>query len=94
MAMQAPITGAFQRAPKLSELLTQIGAAGPTSGAALKLTQSNRAWLGELIEALIGVLDYADGDDDHEHGDLDRCTAGEDGPAAAPQIDLLWRDAA
>jgi hypothetical protein len=94
MAMHAPITGAFQRAPKLSAMLTQIGAAAPTSGATLNLTQSDRAWLGELIETLIGVLDHADGDTDREPDDLDRCLAGEDGPARAPALDLLWSNAA
>lgn len=36
-------------------------------------------WIGNLIEALIGLLDQAARDPDMEDGDLDRCTAGEDG---------------
>lgn len=94
MAMQAPITGVFKRAPNLSMILTRIGTAQNASAATLALSRSDRAWLGDVIETLIGVLDYADGDADWEHDDLDRCTAGEDGPAFAPAIDLLWRDAA
>ena len=94
MAMQAPITGAFKRAPNLSMILTQIGAADNASAAPLALSRSNRAWLADLIDMLIAVLDHADGDADREHDDLDRCTAGEDGSATAPELDLLWKDAA
>ncbi len=94
MAMKAPIIGALKRAPNLNTLLTKIGAADTAYVAPLNLSRSDRAWLGELIETLIGVLDQADGDADREHDDLDRCTAGEDGPAASPELDLLWRDAA
>ena len=94
MAMQAPITGAYKRAPNLDAVLTQIGATDTMSAAPLDLSRSNRAWLSNLIETLINVLDHADGDADREHDDLDRCTAGEDGPTNAPEIDRLWKDAA
>ncbi|WP_156359689.1 hypothetical protein [Sphingomonas sp. Leaf28] len=38
--------------------------------------------IGNLIEALFGLLNQAAGDPDSEDGDLDRGTAGEDGPIA------------
>ena len=94
MAMQAPITGAFKRAPNLTVLLAHIGATNTALAAPLIISQSDRAWLGNLIETLIGLLDHADGDADREHDDLDRCTAGEDGPATATELDLFWKDAA
>ena len=39
--------------------------------------------IGNLIEALFGLLNQAAGDPDLEDGDLDRCTAGEGGPMQA-----------
>lgn len=50
--------------------------------------------IGNLIEALIGLLDQAAGDPDMEDGDLDRCTAGEDGPIADARLDSLWQNVA
>lgn len=94
MAVHAHNTGPLKHAPNLTKLLTQIGAVNTASVAPINLSRSDRAWLGELIETLICVLDHADGDADREHDDLDRCTAGEDGPATAPELDLLWKDAA
>ena len=94
MATQPPIMGTFKRAPNLAEFLAHIGATDTASAAPLIISRSDRAWLGELIETLIRVLDHADGDADCEHDDLDRCTAGEDGPAIATALDLLWKDAA
>lgn len=58
------------------------------------LDRVDRIRIGNLIEALIGLLDQAAGDPDMEDGDLDRCTAGEDGPVSDPRIDRLWRNAA
>lgn len=68
-------------------------AAAPTA-TPTALTRAQRAQIGELIETLIALLDQDDGDPDMEDGDLDRCTAGEDGPKIAPAFDRLWRDAA
>lgn len=62
--------------------------------APLALTRAKRVRIGELIEALITLLDQDDNDPDMEDSDLDRCTAGEDGPKIAPGFDRLWRDAA
>lgn len=92
MAIHALTTGSAKRAPNLSAIMTQFG---PISGAApLDLSRADRAWIGELIETLIAVLDHADGDADREHDDLDRCLAADDGPARDPQLDVLWSDAA
>lgn len=60
----------------------------------LTLARADRARIDDLIEGLIALLDQADGDPDLEDSDLDRCTAGEDGPKFAPAFDRLWRDAA
>lgn len=64
------------------------------AAASLDLTRAGRARVGNLIETLIALLDQAAGDPDLEDGDLDRCTAGEDGPIRDPRIDVLWRNAA
>ncbi len=50
--------------------------------------------IGNLIEAWIGLLNQAAGDRDLEDGDLDRGTAGEDGPIAEARLDPLWQNAA
>jgi hypothetical protein len=50
--------------------------------------------IGNLIEALFGLLNQAAGDPDLEDGDLDRGTAGEDNPIAEARLDPLWRNAA
>ncbi|MEG3083571.1 hypothetical protein U1707_07955 [Sphingomonas sp. PB2P12] len=47
--------------------------------------------IGNLIEALFGLLNQAAGDPDLEDGDLDRGTAGEDGPIAEARLDPLGR---
>ncbi|RYF23326.1 MAG: hypothetical protein EOO77_02310 [Oxalobacteraceae bacterium] len=94
MAMQAPITGAIKRALNLTAALNEIGTADCATTSPLKLSRCDRAWLGNLIDALIGVLDNADGDADREHDDLDRCLTGDDGPVQAPALDRLWRNAA
>lgn len=94
MAMQAPITGAFHCAPNLRAIMTQIEAADTASTAPLNLSRYDRAWLGDLVETLIAVLDCADGDADREHDDLDRCLAADDGPVRDPQLDALWSAAA
>lgn len=62
--------------------------------ATVPLTRGDRARIGRLIERLIALLDHDDGDPDLEDGDLDRCTAGEDGPAIDPAFDRFWRNAA
>lgn len=64
------------------------------SAAPATLDRVDRIRIGNLIETLIGLLDQAAGDPDMEDGDLDRCTAGEDGPVSDPRIDTLWRNAA
>jgi hypothetical protein len=94
MASRAHITGAPTRAPIFVNIMTQIGAAGPSPATPLNLSPANRAWIGDMIETLIAILDHADGDTDMEHGDLDRCLAGEDGPPIAPAFDAQWRAAA
>lgn len=50
--------------------------------------------IGNLIEALFGLLNQAAGDPDLEDGDLDRGTAGEDGSIAEARLDPLWQNAA
>ena len=50
--------------------------------------------IGNLIEAWIGLLNQAAGDQDLEDGDLDRGTAGEDGPIAEARLDPLRQNAA
>ena len=50
--------------------------------------------IGNLIEALIELLDQSAGDPDMEDGDLDCCTAGEDGPIANARLDTLCQNAA
>ena len=62
--------------------------------ATIPLTRGDRARIAGLIERLIALLDYDDGDPDLEDGDLDRCTAGEDGPTIDPALDRFWRNAA
>ncbi len=94
MASRALTTGALTRAPIFANIMTQIGAAGTVPGTPLALSPANRAWIGDMIETLIGVLDHAAGDSDLEDGDLDRCLAGEDGPPIAPAFDAQWRAAA
>jgi hypothetical protein len=64
------------------------------AGGALDLTRADQRRVGALIEALIALLDEAAGDPDLEDGDLDRCTAGEDGPRSDPAFDAGWRNAA
>lgn len=68
--------------------------AAAQAGATLPLTRPDRARIGGLIETLIALLDHDDGDPDMEDGDLDRCTAGEDGPKVDAAFDHLWRNAA
>ncbi len=94
MASRALTTGALTRAPIFANIMTQIGAAGTVPGTPLALSPANRAWIDDMIETLIGVLDHAAGDPDLEDGDLDRCLAGEDGPPIAPAFDAQWRAAA
>lgn len=64
------------------------------SSAPIALDRVDRIRIGNLIEALIGLLDQAAGDPDMEDGDLDRCTAGEDGPVSDARLDTQWRNAA
>ena len=71
MASRALTTGALTRAPIFANIMTQIGAAGTVPGTPLALSPANRAWIGDMIETLIGVLDHAAGDSDLEDGDLD-----------------------
>lgn len=68
--------------------------AAAQTGATFPLTRADRARIGGLIETLIALLDQDDGDPDMEDGDLDRCTAGEDGPKVDAGFDRLWRNAA
>jgi len=94
MASHALTTGALTRAPISANIMTQIGAAGTVPRTPLVLSPANRAWIGDMIETLIAVLDHAAGDPDLEDSDLDRCLAGEDGPLIAPAFDAQWRAAA
>ena len=94
MASHALTTGAPRRAPILETVLTQFEASAASPATPLVLPRATRAWIGDMIETLIAVLDHAGGDPELEDGDLDRCTAGEDGPARAPAFDQLWKDAA
>ncbi|MBD8548971.1 hypothetical protein [Sphingomonas sp. CFBP 8760] len=94
MAVHALITGAPTRAPILDTVLTQIGACGAFPATPLHLSSATREWLGDMVETLLAILDHADGDADLEDGDLDRCSAGEDGPKVDAAFDLLWKDAA
>lgn len=94
MAVYTLTTGATTRAPILETVLTQIGACGAFPATPLHLSSTTRAWLGDMVETLLAILDHADGDADLEDGDLDRCTAGEDGPKVDAAFNLLWRDAA
>lgn len=95
MALHAHITGAPMRAPILDDVLTRFGNTSSNAPATpLRLSPANRAWIGDMIETLLAVLDHADGDPDLEDSDLDRCLAGEDGPKIAPAFDAKWRDAA
>ncbi len=64
----------------------------PAAPAALDRVDGIR--IGNLIEALFGLLNQAAGDPDLEDGDLDRGTAGEDGPIAEARLDPLWQNAA
>ena len=50
--------------------------------------------IGNLIEALFGLLNQAAGDPDLIDGDLDRGMAGEDGLIADARLDTLWQNAA
>lgn len=95
MAMHAHNRRAPVRALNLNNILTQFGADATTQPhMPLALSRADRVWIGDTIEQLIAILDLAAGDPDMEDGDLDRCTAGEDGPKHAPAFDQLWRDAA
>ncbi len=69
-------------------------AAATIAAPPLTLARADRARIDDLIEGLIALLDQADGDPDLEDSDLDRCTAGEDGPKISRAFDRLWRDAA
>lgn len=94
MATVALITGAPMRAPILPAMLARFEATAGTPALPLKLSRADRAWIGDMIETLIAVLDHADGDPDMEAGDLDRCTAGEDGPVIDRAFDAQWSAAA
>lgn len=94
MAVHALTTGAATRAPILETVLTQFGACAASPATPLRLSAANRAWIGDMIETLIAVLDHAAGDPDLEDTDLDRCLAGEDGPLIAPAFEAQWRAAA
>jgi hypothetical protein len=72
-----------------AELFAVAKASAPAA-----LDRIDRVRIGNLIEALIGLLDQAAGDPDMEDGDLDRCTAGEDGPVSDARLDTQWRNAA
>ncbi len=65
----------------------------PQSAAPAVPDRVNGIWIGNLIEALIGLLDQAARDPDMEDGDLDGCTAGEDGPIADARLNTLWQNA-
>lgn len=94
MASYALTTGAQTHAPILETVLTRFGSCAANPATPLYLSRASRAWIGDMIETLIAVLDHASGDPDLEDGDLDRCLAGEDGPPIAPAFDAQWRAAA
>lgn len=79
MATHAYTTGAPKRAPILETVLARFGASTASPATPLKLSRANRAWIGDLIEVLLAVLDQADGDTDLEASDLDQCLADHHG---------------
>ena len=88
MAVHAPITGARRRASILDTVLAQFEASNAASpGLPLKLSRTNRAWIGDVIETLIAILDHAGGDRNLEPDELDQC-------AADRQHAVAWSQAA
>lgn len=91
MAVHALITGAPTRAPILYTVLARFESCTSLPATPLHLSSATRAWLGDMVETLLAILDHADGDAELEDGDPDRCLAGEDGPLLAPSFDAQWR---